>query len=293
MNTNNANQTNIFHPENLLNAGADELRELLIKSWQEKNQRTIDFKLLRTLLLNYSKIEKTLRLQNEAQKRMLAIAAHDLSNPIVSIRGLADLVLSDDPSEPLSSHTETIAAIRSAAEGMQLLVNNLLELGALGSVDFSLALKPHLFHVIVQERSILLGTQILNKQMILHSEIAEIPPLLMDRGRIGQVVDNLMSNAIKFSPPGSTIQIKLSFDVAHAHFSVFDQGPGIAEKDRDKLFKSFQKLAATPTGGEKSTGLGLSIVKRIIDLHGGTIDVENRAEGGAVFHVKIPFTKSN
>jgi signal transduction histidine kinase len=91
---------------------------------------------------------------------------------------------------------------------------------------------------------------------------------------------------------GSTIQISLSCDNTHAQFSVCDQGPGISEKDHEKLFKSFQKLAAAPTGGEKSTGLGLSIVKRIIDLHGGTIEVKNRAEGGAEFQVKLPISNS-
>jgi signal transduction histidine kinase len=286
-------QTNSFHPEKLLSTEPDELRLLLIKSWQEKNQRTIDFNLLRTLLLNYSKVEKNLRLQNEAQKRMLAVAAHDLHNPIISIRGLADLVLAAPQDEPLSEHTDLISAIRSAAEGMQLLVNNLLELGALDSIDFSLTLGQQSLHTIVEERSLLLGTQIRNKRMTLQSDISEVPSFPMDRGRIAQVIDNLISNAIKFSPAGSEIRIELSSDNTHAQFSVFDQGPGISEKDRDKLFKSFQKLAAAPTGGEKSTGLGLSIVKRIIDLHGGTIEVQNRVEGGAVFRVRLPISNSN
>ena len=102
------------------------------------------------------------------------------------------------------------------------------------------------------------------------------------------MIDNLVSNAIKFSPSGTTVQISVRSGAGSFTFSVQDQGPGIPEADRKLLFRSFQKLSARPTGGEKSTGLGLAIVKRIIDAHGGRIDVESGPAGGTRFAVTMP-----
>src|SRR6185436_4171694 len=114
------------------------------------------------------------------------------------------------------------------------------------------------------------------------------PRASVDKARFAQVVDNLLSNAIKFSPSGTTVRVRLHSQDGRLAFSVEDQGPGIAEEDRKLLFRSFQKLSARPTGGEKSTGLGLAIVKRIVDAHGGTIEVESSAGGGARFIVTVP-----
>jgi two-component system sensor histidine kinase/response regulator len=275
----------------LLKMPTEKLQEAVILFWQERNQKKVDSRLLRELVLSYAGLEKSLRMQNEAQKRMLAIAAHDLHNPIVSIRGLAELILASPANEPLEQHRELLAAILSAAEGMQFLVANLLELGTLDSMNFSLTLTPQSLSRLVEERALLFGTQIRNKQMNLQLAVENSEPFLLDKSRMTQVIDNLLSNAIKFSPAGSTIRVRLTVENNSVVYSVFDQGPGISEADREKLFKSFQKLSATPTGGEKSTGLGLSIVKRISELHGGHVHAQNCAEGGCVFSVKLPIRK--
>jgi two-component system sensor histidine kinase/response regulator len=110
----------------------------------------------------------------------------------------------------------------------------------------------------------------------------------IDGARFNQVVDNLVGNAIKFSPPGTTVKVSLRSSDGNLLFSVQDQGPGISEEDRKLLFRSFQKLSARPTGGEKSTGLGLAIVKKIVDAHGGHITVDKAPGGGTVFTVTVP-----
>jgi signal transduction histidine kinase len=103
------------------------------------------------------------------------------------------------------------------------------------------------------------------------------PPILvkLDAGKMKQVIDNLLSNAVKYSPPGSHITVHLTSNDAGCSFAVRDQGPGIPDNERDKLFKDFGRLSARPTGGEKSVGLGLAICRKIVEAHGGTITAEN------------------
>ena len=129
------------------------------------------------------------------------------------------------------------------------------------------------------------------KNIRLHATYSEIPQVQFDEKRINQVVDNLISNAIKFSPLGTDIYISMGQEGDMAKVSVRDQGPGISVEDQARLFGEFQKLSARPTGDESSTGLGLSIVKKIIEEHKGSILVESKAGEGSTFIFKLPLEK--
>lgn len=111
---------------------------------------------------------------------------------------------------------------------------------------------------------------------------------MIDGAKIRQVIDNLISNAAKFSPPRSIITVELHTGIGRRGFSVKDQGPGIPKSEKDNLFKDFGRLSVKPTGGEKSTGLGLAICRRIIDAHGGMISAENLPGLGCEFLVMLP-----
>jgi signal transduction histidine kinase len=115
----------------------------------------------------------------------------------------------------------------------------------------------------------------------------------LDPAKIRQVIDNLLSNAVKFSPPGSAIQAIVSEarEEGTCHLAVRDQGPGIPEGERDKLFKDFSRLSIRPTAGEKSTGLGLAICRKIVEAHQGRITAENLPERGCEFRVSLPFPR--
>ena len=114
--------------------------------------------------------------------------------------------------------------------------------------------------------------------------------LPIDLAKMRQVVDNLLSNAVKYSPPGSIVSALVEADPAHGvcTLAVRDQGPGIPEGERDRLFKDFGTLSVKPTGGEKSTGLGLAICRKIVEAHRGTIVAENLPERGCEFRVTLP-----
>jgi len=117
------------------------------------------------------------------------------------------------------------------------------------------------------------------------------PIVDVDRNKIRQVVDNLISNAVKYSPRGSIITVLIHANDSVAGFAVRDSGPGVPEHERHKLFKDFGRLSAQPTGGEKSTGLGLAICRKIVEAHSGTIGVNSVPGRGAEFFVNLPLFK--
>jgi signal transduction histidine kinase len=128
-----------------------------------------------------------------------------------------------------------------------------------------------------------------NKQQTI---VVTAPPHLAtmcDIDRIREAIDNLASNAIKYSPIGGRISVLVSHDEASIIIRVTDQGAGLSPEDLGRLFGRFQRLSAKPTAGESSTGLGLSIVKRIIDMHGGEVTAESEGPGkGSTFSITLP-----
>ena len=103
-----------------------------------------------------------------------------------------------------------------------------------------------------------------------------------------EILDNLIANAVKFSPPGRQVTVSCASESGWIHCSVADQGPGFTEEDRKRLYARFVRLSASPTAGEKSTGLGLSIVKQMIDAMNGEVRVDSELARGSVFHVQLP-----
>jgi K+-sensing histidine kinase KdpD len=101
-------------------------------------------------------------------------------------------------------------------------------------------------------------------------------------------MDNLLSNAVKYSPPGSTVNVRISGYHPAFTVAVQDQGPGVPENERHQLFKDFMTLSAKPTGGEKATGLGLAICRKIVEAHRGAITATNLPKGGCEFSIMLP-----
>ena len=115
-----------------------------------------------------------------------------------------------------------------------------------------------------------------------------MPEILADPFLIRIAINNLLSNALKFSPAQTTIEMEAAQVEGRIHFAVRDEGPGISAEDQKKLFKKFQRLGASPTGGESSTGLGLAITKALVEKLGGTIEVRSQLGEGTIFVVQLP-----
>ena len=115
---------------------------------------------------------------------------------------------------------------------------------------------------------------------------------MTDQNMLTRILDNLVSNASKFSERGKTIHLKIGLEGKNLKFSVRDEGPGISETDQQKLFGKFQILSSRPTAGESSTGLGLSITKALTEKLNGSIEVKSKLSSGAEFIVSIPLIKA-
>lgn len=228
---------------------------------------------------------------NAAKNRFLGMAAHDLRNPLASIRALAEF-LHEGAVGPLTpDQADLVKTIHEASQSMLTMVNELLDVATIESGVLKLNLEPTDLGRIAAECVAMINIEAARKgtQVKLHG-LDSPATLRIDAARIKQVVDNLVSNAVKFSPPGSTIDAFVASDAAAGTCSFFvrDQGPGIPDDERDKLFKDFSRLSIKPTGGEKSTGLGLAICRKIIDAHHGTIAAENLPAGGCEFRFILP-----
>jgi signal transduction histidine kinase len=231
---------------------------------------------------------------NAAKNRFLGMAAHDLRNPLASIRGLAEF-LNDGSVGPLTpDQLDLVRTILDASQSMLDLVNELLDVATIESGELKLNVKPTNLGALTAESVAMINMEAAKKQTKVALQAPAAPIIVtLDPAKIRQVIDNLLSNAVKFSPPGSAIQAIVSEarEEGACHLAVRDQGPGIPEGERDKLFKDFSRLSIRPTAGEKSTGLGLAICRKIVEAHQGRITAENLPERGCEFRVSLPFPR--
>lgn len=225
---------------------------------------------------------------NTFKTRMVSVVSHDLKNPLGTIRLLAQsLKPALHPDSPEGA--ETLTTLLAETEHSTRLVEELLDMAALDMGEIALKREEMDITALTNVVVFLLAGQAERKRQSLKLiEPAECV-LLGDETRLRQVIENLISNAIKFSPHGAEIIIRLAITKqGMVRFSVQDFGPGLTDEDKSKLFGHFQKLSARPTGGEHSSGIGLAIVKQIVELHGGTITVESEVGKGSTFIVDLP-----
>ena len=229
---------------------------------------------------------------NTLKNEFLGMAAHDLRSPIGNIQNLAELILDHDEEMGQEERAEIVTMIRHLSQGMMNLLNDLLDITTIesGKIDLQptpVAMGPYLreiehYHRLLAER----------KKIHLVAEVADdIPMAMFDRQRIRQVLNNLLSNAIKFSPMHTVVRLRVHPTLDGIEFSVIDQGQGIRSEEQSKLFGAFQRTSAKPTAGEHSTGLGLSICKKIVELHGGSIGVESEVGRGSRFFFVLPLAE--
>jgi signal transduction histidine kinase len=253
---------------------------------------------IRSHLQNRILREQLLRLVERLNKadasknRLLGMAAHDLRNPLASVRGFAGFLREGVGGPLVPVQLDLVNMIHDASQSMLEVVNELLDVATIESGELKLRLERHSLADLVAKAVKFTNIQAARKKT--HVEFvdpAASPVLMIDVAKMRQVIDNLLSNAIKYSPPGATIRalIQVGPEQSSCGFSVQDQGPGIPEGERDKLFKDFSTLSTKPTGGEKSTGLGLAICRKIVEAHHGSIRVENLRSGGCEFSVSLPY----
>ncbi len=226
---------------------------------------------------------------NEDKNKFLRIAAHDLRNPVSAILSFSTLLIDDSGHKFNSEEMEFMDIIKHSSEFMLQLLNELLDIAVIESGNLQLNTETWDLVKVIRN-NVDLNKVIAGKKRIFIDFTAEMDKLeiVFDKIKIEQILNNLISNAIKYSYPESEVSITLAASGRDAIMSFKDQGQGIAEADIPKLFQPFAKRSGGGTAGERSTGLGLSIVKKIIEAHNGRITAESKLGKGSTFVVYLP-----
>ncbi len=223
------------------------------------------------------------------KSRLLQIASHDLKVPLTALNATAALI---------GRSAADAASIRRLAEGIQTdtarmrgLVRDFLDASAIE--EGNLQLHRAEVDLAVVARAAVAGLHPVavqkEQRLVLAEPAEELPPVSADAERLRQVFDNLVSNALKFSPPGGAVTVSLGGAGGWAFAEVRDSGPGLGPEDFARIFAPFQPLSAKPTGkGEDSTGLGLFIARELLTLQGGRLEVQSQPGQGSVFRVLLP-----
>ncbi|MEM8598935.1 MAG: ATP-binding protein [Bacteroidota bacterium] len=235
----------------------------------------------------------------EQNKEFLGIAAHDLKNPLGGIAGMADMLLSTRDEMTRAEQAESLSIIRSEAVRAVDIITDVLE-DARREATLS---RPHVDCCRVDLAEIARAvvrwnrTQASRKDIKLDTDVPERLPAHVDVSAVQRAMDNLVSNAVKYSKPGGRVWVALTVDKQDdggdtaperwARFAVRDEGPGLTEDDKAKAFGKLERLSAQPTGGEHSTGLGLYIVRGLVAAHGGDVGVESTYGQGATFWLRL------
>jgi signal transduction histidine kinase len=227
---------------------------------------------------------------NELKDRFLGMAAHDLRNPIGAVKGYALVLAQGLLGEMSEKQVAILHKMNKSCEGMLSLINDLLDVSTIQSGR--LELNPEKVNLVDYLKDTHGTAELLAKGKSISVKLeadSNLPEVVMDPNRIDQVIGNLVSNAIKFSFPETTITIVARpTRGGKVAVSVSDQGQGIPEEEIPKVFEEFGKTSVRPTGGEKSTGLGLAIVKRLVEAHGGKIWLESHVGKGTTFTFTLP-----
>lgn len=226
---------------------------------------------------------------NQQKDGFLGMAAHDLRNPLSSIRGFAKLI-AEDPAvaetEELGTFTDIII---KNSDHMLSLLDSLLDASQIQRGKLTLHPRPIHPEQLAADALDIHSRAGNQKGIRLISDISpDLPAVPMDPERIRQVLDNLISNAFKFSPTDTTVKLAVAGDTDGLRFSVRDQGLGIKPEELDRLFGEFQTTSTRSVDGQKGFGLGLAICKRIVEAHGGRIGVESEYGRGSCFYFTVP-----
>jgi PAS domain S-box-containing protein len=220
--------------------------------------------------------------------QFLSILSHELRTPINAIMGFAS-ILDDELDGPLNPpQRDHLGKILTASDMLLALVTDLLDMSRIRAGKFTIEPAPTELDVIVLPALAQLVPEADRKQLTLVADVPDLPPLVADAQRVGQVVTNLVGNAVKFTPAGGTITVRAHGDDTHLTVEVRDTGVGIDEADMAQLFKPFTQLDMTNTRQRGGAGLGLSIAKALVEAHGGTIGAESQLGRGSRFWFRLP-----
>lgn len=233
-----------------------------------------------------------LKKMDEEKNELMGIMAHDLKNPVSGIQGITELI-ELDPEMDKNQMKDLLGFLKNYSDRMNAIIVNLLNINAIDSGKVKMQRKEVNVCWLVRD-TVAAYTLIASKKEISLEVLSgeENAMVYGDPDAIYQIMDNLISNAIKFSPLKKKIRIQIKSHKSSVSISVQDEGPGLTEEDKKKLFGRYAKLTARPTMNEHSTGLGLSIVHKLVSAMNGKVSCKSEPGMGATFIISLPSLSS-
>jgi signal transduction histidine kinase len=235
------------------------------------------------------------RLQNDRLRELdrmkddfVASVSHELRTPLTSIRGYLDLVLDGDAGPLTTEQKQYLGVVARNSNRLLALVGDLLVVAQSDSGTLSVDRQASDLRVLASEAVSSAMPAAEDRGLALTLDAEEVPELDLDRARLGQVLDNLISNALKFTPRGGSVEVCVRSDGEQAVVEVTDTGMGMSAPEQERLFERFYRTESSATKAIPGTGLGLWISKTIIEAHGGEITVDSATGQGTTFRIELP-----
>ncbi|MBO9542560.1 HAMP domain-containing histidine kinase [bacterium] len=240
---------------------------------------------------------RALREVDKGRAAFISSYSHELRTPLTAIAGACELLLEDFAPAIIGEPRTYVAMINQSAELIRRLIDDVLDFERLEARRLDLYLEPLEAAEVVQDVAVLMAPLLQEKGIRCEQLISEgLPPFAADPVRIRQILLNLVSNAVKFSPRGGTIRLQVLLEKAVGRkgafvaFTVQDSGPGVAPEHQKRIFERFRQA---PEGHPRGTGLGLPIAKRLVELHGGRLSLKSPPGEGAAFTFTVPVIEAD
>ena len=263
------------------------------------------FKQQRKYIHDLSDANRRLKKLDDLKSEFISAASHALKTPLTSIKGYVSLILDSKAGDINETQRKFLGYVKESTERLNRLVSNLLNLSRVEPTQVRMNIKrvrTHLEEIVRKEISVFRSAAQEKNIGITFELTNRLPEVYCDPDRICEVVDNLLSNAIKYTPSGGKIRVATGKKQSYLYVAVQDTGTGIKKQDLERIFEPFQRIEK-PTGveshplerkeeeGHEGTGLGLTIVKRIVEAHGGHVEVESKINQGSKFSFFLPLRK--
>jgi len=241
--------------------------------------------MFKDLATSVNKMAAELGQMENMRQEFISNVSHEIQTPLTSIRGFAQLLQNDQLT--LQEKHHYLQIIESESKRLSRLTEDLLKLASLESDQLKFEPRPYALEKQLRSLVLICEPQWAEKKLQMDLDLEKVT-INADEDLLSQVWLNLLNNAIKFTPAGGSIQLRLRAEEDKALFCIQDSGIGIAPEDQIHIFERFYKADKSRTRSQGGSGLGLAIVKTIVDLHGGEIDVESTVEKGTTFTISLP-----
>jgi two-component system phosphate regulon sensor histidine kinase PhoR len=227
-----------------------------------------------------------LELAESMRRRFVADVSHELRTPVASIAAAAETLASGEIDE--TERRELLEVVQRQTARMAELVRDLMDLAQIESGGAELTTEEVAIGEVFREAMGDLSGEISSRGIDVRIEAADSMTVRGDRRRLGQILRNLLDNAVKFSPDRGVVRLSAGRENGRAYFAVEDQGPGIPKGEQDRIFQRFYQVDRSRSKARPGSGLGLAIVKHLVQLHGGEVTVRSEPGAGAIFKVSLP-----